>query len=728
MKMSAETGGPRQFLPSAVVVPVAARLRHACYRWISILIMAALGGVAFELTLPFDWNFAGHIEPKFSPWFMEVTVWIVTFLMFYLLVEPIRIRSGQWSRIPWYPPLWLAVVLGWALAAASEHLPVDVRPQSVGPNWQQLSVVVPIVAAFVGAILARQLSRTPRGHRSVESARTITTKNHRMSREERSTWNRIHDWISDGEQPIKSSDTDLFDHEPISVRIARIVDQGRSVALIGPVGSGKSSILNLVRGQLDQSTVTNIVASFDVWAVPRSEDAPRIVLDGIIEALDDYVDTIGVRTLPVTYQRLVAAAPANLAKLLGVQSEGDSIGTLLRLRPILEALNARLVLIVEDVERTGTTFDTRHLQRFLWALREVPRTSFIFAHDPTQGPTVDYTKLCDTVELVPPMEYADIDAILTTAFGHWVSVYGDVDPRPDYRQSKLGLRHMQHDELFEYIQLTGRDMPIDHLVQLLRTPRHLKRALQRIDTTWQHLHGEADLEDIMIVTALRESAPSVYEFLLGHIDAARHESDESLRDTTTVKPDWDRLLESLSNGRAIQGLVDQLGIKQLSTSPALGDIKTPQGVHLSGSRDYFRRIISERLSLDELRDQTVLSDIDAWRQSRAGSLVGRLASASEGDRYPSTWAHFAARHADDELPELARDVATSVLKRDGSEAAAYHPALLALFGSCRDQLRRDQNREWLQALILQAVPVSLNFAIGFYRIWCGENGIPSVPM
>ena len=165
-----------------------------------------------------------------------------------------------------------------------------------------------------------------------------------------------------------------------------------------------------------QGTSTVILANFDVWAVPRPEDVPRLALDQVVDALDHHVDTLGLRNLPITYQRMVAALPVrNISTILGLQTEGDSLAELQRLTPVLEVLNARLVLIVEDVERTTREFDTRHLQRLLWALRGLPRVSAVLACDPDNGPSIDFSKLCDTIELLRPMEYEHVAAILATA-------------------------------------------------------------------------------------------------------------------------------------------------------------------------------------------------------------------------------------------------------------------------------------------------------------------------
>ena len=498
-----------------------------------------------------------------------------------------------------------------------------------------------------------------------------------------------------------------------------MIDDGRSVALLGPFGSGKSSILNLVREHLDKTGGTAIVANFDVWAVPRPEDVPRLALDRIVEALDDYVDTTAFRHLPLTYQRLVAAVPVpHLAAVLRIQNERDSIDALRRLTPILEALNARLILIIEDVERAGTRFDTRHLQRLLWALRAVPRISLILAIDANRRPHIDYSKLCDTVEIVRMMEYEEVGAILTTAFGYWLSAYGDIDPRPAPHESKLGLKYVRVGGTFQYARRAGKDTPLDHLIALLQTPRQLKHVIQRVDATWQHLHGEADLDDILIVTALRESATPVYDFLVTHMDAARHEPDDMLPRTMTVKSDWDRLLEQHSATHAIQRLVDLLGIDQLTSEHARPPTDSLQGVHLSDPTDYFRRINAEQLDAGQLPDQTVLSDIRSWQESRAGSLVEMLAGATnDNDAYPNIWRHFSSRHNNNELVELASQVAQRVLETDASEARADHPAMQSLWVTCNRTLPKDQHQDWLQTLIMNAVPVSLNFAIGLYHYW-----------
>ena len=76
----------------------------------------------------------------------------------------------------------------------------------------------------------------------------------------------------------------------------------------------------------------------------------------------------------------------------------------------------------------------------------------------------------------------------------------------------------------------------------------------------------------------------------------------------------------------------------------------PQGIQHDEPTDYFQRLMAEQLAPGELRDQTVLSDIESWLQSRSQQLVDRLSGAEDGgDRYARVCEHFAWRigdHAD----------------------------------------------------------------------------------
>ena len=243
--------------------------------------------------------------------------------------------------------------------------------------------------------------------------------------------------------------------------------------------------------------------------------------------------------------------------------------------------------------------------------------------DPEHAPP-DFSKLCDAIELVPPVEVKHAATILKIAYDHWLTKFSYIDPHPNRRNGdKLRLEHALLGGTMDYIQRTGRDTPLDALVSLLETPRALKHVLKRVDYVWRNLHGEAELDDIVIISALRHGPEPVYKFLISNIDAARHTPDAMLPQTTTVKAEWEKVSGSIANSAAVQQLIDLLGIKQLTKGLAVNVTSSCQGVHEEEPTDYFRRIIAEEVGPTELRDQTVLRDIERWQASRDVTPPGK---------------------------------------------------------------------------------------------------------
>jgi hypothetical protein len=672
------------------------------------------GALVFELILPRAWSYAKAFRLDYSPFFVAITTWVASLVLFYIVGEPIRLGRRQWRYLMLFPPTWLAVPLAWTLAAASESLPIGFRPQSTGPDWRHSFPILPIAGALLIAVAARQLRWKHDAARKTlgEIAEAIT-------------WQDVEAWISAGERPNASDEPDFFGHRSLAKRIVQVAGaEGRPVALLGRFGTGKSSILNVVRAELRHFSRPVIVADLDVWAVPNPEDVPRLALTRIVTALDDYVDTIEFRALPKSYQRLAAAEPTGrVASILGLNGQADSLDELERLAPILDAIDAQIVLIVEDVERAGQGFDTRHLARLLWALRSVRRSAFILAVDPDHAP-VDFSKLCDTIERVPPVEVKHVAKILTLAFSHWRSAYTYIDPHPNRREGdRLRLQDALKEGLMDYMRRAGHDTPLDALVSLLQTPRALKHVVRRADRVWRNLHGEVELDDVVIVSALRHGAPRLFEFLVADIDAARHEPDDLLPRTKKVKAEWDQIVKELPNGHAAQRLIDLIGIEQLTRghSPT---IAAPQAAYVAEPVDYFSRIVAEEIAPGEIRDQAVLRDIDLWKANRGGELIDELLAASDDDdRYQKVWEHFERRHSTQELLALTSQVANRVVARDGARAAGDHPSLLALWRSCNRRERLPQFPQWLRDLILSAVPVSLRFVNELYYYWTGQHGI-----
>lgn len=691
------------------------RAGHSIRRWIRVFGSSVVAWVILELVLPVFRDYLSDLSRAYSKDFVGIAAWVLTVVLFYVAIDFLHIRTGQWRSILRYPPLWLVAPLACGLAAARERVLPSTRPHLISSDWEPVYplALIPLalgVAILFRALLRGRITRQPRpdpsNHDGKISAREVAK------------------WISSEERPLASGDRDLFDHRSVANRIAHVVGaDGRPVALLGGFGTGKTSILNLSRLQLDRLTPPVIVATFNAGAVPSPEDIPRLALNRIIAVLDDHIDTTELRNLPMTYQRLVAAEPTGrITRVLGLETSTDSVAALDRLTPLLEALDARLVLIVEDLERAGPSFDARHLARFLWALRQVDRASFILALDPDHS-SVDVWQICDTVERVPIVDVEHVATILRAAYEEWLT-FSYIDPRQDTSEGdKLGLLRTPKSRIHEMLHTTG-DTPLGAIVSLLYTPRALKHVLRRVDRIWRDLYGEVELDEIIIVATLRHAAEPALEFLNRAIGAARLEPNDLVPRSKTVRDEWDALVGGLPNGPAVQHLVDLLRIKRFTNDAAIDITTSPQGVHVDHPTDYFSRIASEGLGPEEIRDQAVLGDIERWQTDRDDILIHTLVAASEGDeQYARVFQHFSFLLSESELMKLTEGVVAKLLARDGPAARGNHPAILALWVTCSRRPQRRHFKDWIQDLIVSAVPTSLHLVNELYYYWTGRDGV-----
>ena len=558
---------------------------------------------------------------------------------------------------------------------------------------------------------------------------------------------RYGNWVTGSEQPIEREEEDLFAHSKIAGKILnRVGSCHRSLALVGQQGCGKSSILNLVRAKIKDELPHTLIATVDLWRLQIPEDAPQVLLNEIILELDNITDTIGLRSIPTSYKTLAIAEPTGrLQSFFSLVSQTDSIQLLKKLDLILKALNVRLVLMIEDADRLGKDFDTTHLARFVWAFRQLDSCFTIIAADMNHT-NLDFTKLCDVIEKIPTPPLREIAKILVERYQHWTSksVYSYIDPHTTRDESdKFELGRIHKYGLQPYLPLNILDTPIRALATLMQTPRMLRHTLRRVDYAWGKLYGEAEIDDLIVMSALRECSAPTYAFILRNFERACQQIDrteqgeqrsesstamESERTPPTIRTEWEEMLQSEREPSAIRQIVDLLGIEQLRSprSPSLISDMPPQGVCVD-SAPYFSRIVSEEIDVDEVRDQRVLRDIANFEKGNRQELVEGLIDCTElGDQYRAIWYRFSPA----QWAHIANvgQVFSALVASHGADIDYHHPALVVLPARLRkillgihEEIQYQEFRKWILQQIQDAIPQSLSLVVGMIIHWIDSD-------
>ncbi len=229
---------------------------------------------------------------------------------------------------------------------------------------------------------------------------------------------------------------------------------------------------------------------------------------------------------------------------------------------------------------------------------DVDRVSFILSFDPERVRSFDYSKLCDNIERVPRIKVDRVEDLLAPAYEHWQTVpEGYIDPLPEQRKDRLGLENVTN-PLIRYARRRQGDSVAHAITELLTTPRNLKHFIRNLDRAWEALRGEVELDDLIVLTALRHGAPEAFDFIVVNAETARSErpndEDSAGKAEKTVRARWESLRDSLPNSTAVQMLVEPLELPQLVFERLFAQ-SLPQGIHNDGPADYLGRILAGRI-------------------------------------------------------------------------------------------------------------------------------------
>lgn len=479
-------------------------------RWLDRLLLGVVSAAVFWVLLPLaakffsDWRGAYERMPG---WLPEVALSIIVLAALGVLC------SKRWAaclgvRHFWRdPPIWVSIgTAAAALVAVTPHLHGVFAIPFVKTALMWLGYGLGII---VGLAALRWFCCEPRkpensGKKKSESVADLTD------------FKAIKKWVST-DKPISKSDEDRFGYNAIAERIASRLTEGQSVAVVGALGSGKTTTGKLVEQHLkpDQTLFLQI----SLWPYESAQAAANGILSALIETLGRETQTIELRGLPASYLDATAAAGgwvATLARLGRTESEPKQIVE--RLDRLCKRIGRKLVLWVDDAERFSgrrsadgalpADFDERYGPiRALLHLLDDAEWIVVVTADTGLETRLDPDKVARFVERLPEVAGDTVRKLLGTVRERCTSDW----PR------KVTVPKRAEGSLDDVWRLG------ENVARVVVTPRTLKQCLRLVIETWNQLAGEIDFDSMLAITALRVAHPDLFATLERYSSALRNE-------------------------------------------------------------------------------------------------------------------------------------------------------------------------------------------------------------
>ena len=322
------------------------------------------------------------------------------------------------------------------------------------------------------------------------------------------------------DSPINSPDEDILDHDVFAKSIARCIlgiknANGGAIAIHGPWGSGKSSVINLVRHELKSSEESVIIISFSSWNY-RFEDG---IVAGFFQELylglvrNPNISALNLRRIKRLglYVKKVTSVSSSLVSIpiLGaaVSVTSDFIDYLFNKdqriediqREIGEELmkeDKRILVIIDDIDRLSKE-EAIAVFRLIKSVGRLKNVIYLLAYDR------EITERM--IKDIYPFEGSHyLEKIIQVNFSL---------PMPDrsilIKMLSIGLDKIFGNEMSHNSKRTHTIIS-EIVVPELKTPRDVYRLINMLAVTYQSVEGSVNIVDFIALETIRLFRPHIY--------------------------------------------------------------------------------------------------------------------------------------------------------------------------------------------------------------------------
>lgn len=448
------------------------------------------------------------------------------------------------------------------------------------------------------------------------------------------------------ERPIRSQSEDVLERERFIRRLtAALINEntrratGVVIGITGPWGSGKSSILNLLREHIETTYEDALVVPYDPWLVSGRNDLISEFIRELIGTIKsrpklkrkllEFTKTVtkyGAQLAPTADLWLPGAGTAargGLKALEATLSREESLHALrARLMDQLEKVSVPIVVIIDELDRVEDE-EVRIVAQLVRSVADFPGISYVLAYDvervvqalgagvPDQSREergrAYLEKIVQLQIPIPVIFSEEIRRLLTSDL---------LAMRAEFKlpEGFVDIERFQH--LMEIL--------VDDVIQ---TPRDIKRLIGSFHALAGMVVDEVDWVDLLAYCGLLIKAPRTVEKIKREPEIFM---DDAFSTAAVMKQqEWKKLSEEERMAAVIPSTENQLGTRRLLDFlfPVLKD-------RVQGRSDYadalsLRRPLLTTLRLGLIPGAYARSDIVALVAKKPDAIAQLLRDAYE---------------------------------------------------------------------------------------------------